>query len=214
MKKTTFVIAAVSVVVLAGCATFAGDADKKAAKAMLFQSFETKGIATADRLNQDELQAACSDAELTGKELDEKQRARLEAAQMATIKPPSDGKYLGDWTQAEKIAQSGVGMAWNNKTDTVNGGNCYACHQLTKKEISFGTLGPSLYNFGKIRGVTDPNSPAAKPMVEYTWGKLYNAKAYNACTNMPRFGHLKGLTEAQLKDLVAYLLDPASPVNQ
>lgn len=214
MKKTTFVIAAVSVVVLAGCATFAGDSDKKATKAMLFQSFETKGIATVDRLNQDELQAACSEAELTGKDLDEKQRARLEAAQMATIKPPSDGKYLGDWTKAEKIAQSGVGMAWNNKTDTVNGGNCYACHQLTKKEISFGTLGPSLYNFGKIRGVTDPNSPAAKAMVEYTWGKLYNAKAYNACTNMPRFGHLKGLTEAQLKDLVAYLLDPKSPVNQ
>ncbi|GAB3503441.1 sulfur oxidation c-type cytochrome SoxX [Curvibacter fontanus] len=214
MKKSTFVFASLTAVVLAGCATFAGSDNKQATKEMLIKSFETKGIASIDRLNQDELQSACSEAELSGKDLDEKQRTRLEAAEMATIKPPSDGKYLGDWTRAEGIAQSGVGMAWNNTATTVNGGNCYACHQLTKKEISFGTLGPSLYNFGKIRGVTDPNSPAAKAMVEYTWGKLYNAKAYNACTNMPRFGHLKGLTEQQLKDLVAYLLDPKSPVNQ
>lgn len=214
MKKSTVVIASIFTAVLAGCATFAGGDHKQATKDMLLKSFETKGIATIDRLNQDELQAACSEAELNGKDLDDKQRARLEAAQMATIKPPADGKYLGDWTQAEKIAQSGVGMAWNNKADTVNGGNCYACHQLAKKEISFGTLGPSLYNFGKIRGVTDPNSPASKATVEYTWGKLYNAKAYNACTNMPRFGHLNGLTETQIKDLVAYLLDPNSPVNK
>ncbi|HCY14704.1 MAG: sulfur oxidation c-type cytochrome SoxX [Curvibacter sp. GWA2_64_110] len=214
MKKTTFILVAVSAAVLAGCATVGREDYKKAAQEMFFRSFETKGIATVDRLNQDEIQAACSEAEMNGKDLDEKLRARLEAAQMATIKPPSDGKFLGDWTKAEKIAQSGVGMAWNNKPGTVNGGNCFACHQLTKKEISFGTLGPSLYNFGKIRGVTDPNSPAAKAMVEYTWGKLYNAKAFNACTNMPRFGHLNGLTETQLKDLVAYLLDPKSPVNQ
>lgn len=214
MKKITFILATVSAVVLAGCATYSSEDYTKMTQDMLFKSFETKGIAKLERLNQDELQAACSEAEMTGKDLDEKLRTRLEQEQMATIKKPSDGKYLGDWKQAEKIAQSGVGMAWNNTPNTVNGGNCYACHQLTKKEISYGTLGPSLYNFGKMRGVTDPNSPASKAMVEYTWGKLYNAKAYNACTNMPRFGHLNGLTETQIKDLVAYLLDPKSPVNQ
>lgn len=214
MKKATYIFTAVSAVVLAGCATY-GSADyKQATRDMLFNSFESKGIAKIERLNQDEVQAACSDAEMNGKDLAPQLRARLEKEQLATIPKPSDGKYLGDWTKAEKIAQSGVGMAWSNQPDTVNGGNCYACHQLTKKEISFGTLGPSLYNYGKLRGVTDPNSPAAQAMVQYTWGKLYNAKAYNACTNMPRFGHLKGLTETQLKDLVAYLLDPKSPVNQ
>ena len=214
MKKTAIILAAVSAVVLAGCAALGGDDTKAATKDILFRSFETKGIATIDRLNQDEIQAACSEAEMNGKELDEAVRTRLEKEQLATIKPPSDGKYLGDWTKAEKIAQSGVGMAWSNKADTVNGGNCYACHQLTKQEISYGTLGPSLYHYGKLRGVTDPNSPAARAMVEYTWGKLYNAKAYSACTLMPRFGHMKGLTESQLKDLVAYLLDPNSPVNK
>jgi sulfur-oxidizing protein SoxX len=50
--------------------------------------------------------------------------------------------------------------------------------------------------------------------VKYTWGKIYNAKAFNACTNMPRFGHQGILTEAQMKDLMALLLDPSSPVNQ
>lgn len=214
MKKTAIILTAVSVAVLAGCATLGGDDYAKATKDMLFNSFQTKGIASIDRLNQDEIQAACSDAEMNGKELDPKLRERLEKEQLATIPKPSDGQYLGDWTKAEKIAQSGVGMAWNNKVDTVNGGNCYACHQLTKQEISYGTLGPSLYQYGKLRGVTDPHSPAAQAMVEYTWGKLYNAKAYNACTLMPRFGHMKGLTETQLKDLVAYLLDPKSPVNQ
>lgn len=214
MKKTALILTAVSVAVLAGCATFGSEDYAKATKDMLFNSFQTKGIASIDRLNQDELQAACSEAEMNGKDLDPKLRERLEKEQLATIPKPSDGKYLGDWTKAEKIAQSGVGMAWNNKVDTVNGGNCYACHQLTKQEISYGTLGPSLYHYGKLRGVTDPNSPAAQAMVEYTWGKLYNAKAYNACTLMPRFGHMKGLTETQLKDLVAYLLDPKSPVNQ
>jgi sulfur-oxidizing protein SoxX len=31
---------------------------------------------------------------------------------------------------------------------------------------------------------------------------------------MPRLGFSGTLTEQQIKDLVAYLLDPASPVNQ
>ena len=207
MKKTTFIFASVSAVVLAGCATFSGDDYQKMTKDMLMQSLETKGIAKLERLNQDELQAACSEAEFAGKDLDPKLRQRLEQEQLATIKLPSDGKYLGDWTKAEKIAQSGVGMAWSNKPDTVNGGNCYACHQMTQKEISFGNLGPSLYHYGKLRG----NSEA---VVKYTWGKLYNAKAYNACSNMPRFGHLNGLTETQIKDMTAFLLDPKSPVNQ
>ena len=93
------------------------------------------------------------------------------------------------------------------KAGTPNGGNCYNCHQITKKELSYGNIGPSLYQYGKLRG-------AGPDVVKYTWGKLYNAKAYNACTIMPRIGHKQILSEQQLKDLMAYLFDPASPVNQ
>ena len=133
---------------------------------------------------------------------------------MKTIKWPSDGKFLGDFKAGEKVAQGGRGLTWNDKAEAVNGGKCYNCHQISKTELSYGTLGPSLYNYGKLRGVTDPDSPASKAIVEYTWGKLWNSRAYNACSNMPRVGHNGILTEAQIKDVMALLLDPKSPVNQ
>ena len=105
-------------------------------------------------------------------------------------------------------------MKENALAASANGGSCYNCHQLAKAEISFGNIGPSLYNYGKLRGVTNPNSAESKPIVEYTWGKIQNARAYNACSNMPRFAHKGILTEVQIKHVMALLLDPASPVNK
>lgn len=193
--------------VAGGCAIGQPDYNKMTLD-VLKASFEDKHIATVDRLNQDALQAACSEAEMSGKDLDAALRKKLEAAEMATIKFPADGKFFGDWTKAEKIAQSGDGHTWKKlKAGTLNGGNCYNCHQITKKELSYGNIGPSLYQYGKLRGSSDD-------IVKYTWGKLYNAKAYNACSNMPRMGHKNLLTEQQLKDLMAYLFDPNSPVNK
>jgi len=167
-----------------------------------------------DNLKQDEANRLCSAADVAGKPLDEKTTKAIEAAELKTVKMPSDGKFLGDWKAGEKIAQSGRGLTWSDDAKTVNGGNCYNCHQISKEEISFGNLGPSLYNYGKTRGVTDPNSPAAKAIVEYTWGKLWNARAYNACSQMPRAGHKGILSENNIKDVMALLLDPASPVNK
>lgn len=127
---------------------------------------------------------------------------------------PADQKFIGDWREGEKLAQNGRGMTWTDTVAGTNGGNCYNCHQIAKSEIAYGTLGPSLYQYGKLRGVGNPADPAAAPVVRYTWSKLWNAKASNACSGMPRFGHSGALNEAQLKDLMALLLDPASPVNQ
>ena len=208
MKKTTIAFVSASVLVLAGCAQnySAADYDKMTVDA-LKASFKAKGIAKIDRLNQDEVNKACSAAEMSGKDLDAATRKAVEAANMKTIKFPADGKFLGDWKKGEKAAQSGRGMTFSDKPDAANGGNCYNCHQISKQEISYGTLGPSLYNYGALRGYGDD-------IVKYTWGKIYNAKAYNACTNMPRFGHQNILTEAQMKDIMALLLDPNSPVNQ
>ena len=62
--------------------------------------------------------------------------------------------------------------------------------------------------------MADPASAQSKPIVEYTWGKIWNAKAYNACSNMPRAGHMGNLTEAQIRHVMALLLDPQSPVNK
>jgi L-cysteine S-thiosulfotransferase len=130
----------------------------------------------------------------------------LEKAQLAKIKFPS-GSLLGDWKEGEKIAQSGVGKQYSDDPSRPAGGNCYACHQLAKSEMSYGTIGPSLYNFGKVRGFTPE-------MQKYAYGKVYNSQAYSACSTMPRFGHQGILTEQQIKDVVALLMDPKSPVNQ
>ena len=177
-------------------------------------SFRDQGMVKAAVLDADETNRLCSAADVAGQPLDDKTARALEAANFKTIKWPSDGKFLGDWQEGEKIAQSGRGMTWTDTAGAANGGNCYNCHQMSKEEISFGTIGPSLYNYGKLRGVTDPASPEAKPMLEYTWGKIWNSKAYNACSNMPRAGHAGILTEGQVRDIVGLLLDPKSPVNQ
>ena len=203
---------AAALAAFAGCAgTASTDYDALAAQ-MMRASFSDRGIATVDRLNQDTSNRECSQAE--GRPLPEARARAIEQENLKTIKWPSDGRFLGDWRQGEKIAQNGRGMTWTDKTPSGNGGNCYNCHQLSKSEISFGTIGPSLYHYGVNRGVSDPASPASKAIVEYTWGKLWNAKAYNACSNMPRAGHAGILTEAQIRDVMALLLDPKSPVNQ
>jgi sulfur-oxidizing protein SoxX len=218
MKKTPATIATTLLASLAvvGCAALPGSVDfDQAADAMVKSAFRTQGIAKVERVTQiDETLKACNAADVAGKPLDAATAKRIEEANLKTVKWPSDGRFLGDWKEGEKIAQSGRGMTWTDAANTVNGGNCYNCHQISKEEISFGTIGPSLYNYGKIRGVSDAASPAAKPIVEYTWGKIWNAKAYNACSNMPRAGHMGNLTEKQIKDVMALLLDPASPVNK
>lgn len=212
-KITLSVLAAAAVV--AGCATAPGSADiDKLTADIVKASFRDQGIVKASVLDTDETNKVCSAADVAGKPLDEKMAKAIEAANLKTVKWPTSGKFLGDWKEGEKLAQSGRGLTWTDKADTPNGGNCYNCHQISKEEISFGTIGPSLYNYGKIRGVVDPSSAAAKPVVEYTWGKIWNSKAYNACSNMPRAGHMGILNESQVAHIVALLLDPKSPVNQ
>ena len=167
-----------------------------------------------DRLKQDSANAACSKAQ-TGS-VPEGVADAIQREALSSVRLPRDGQFMGDWREGEKLAQNGRGMTWSDKSaePVANGGNCYNCHQLAKEEVAYGTIGPSLYNYGKLRGVTDPRSSVSRPVVEYTWTKLWNAKAYNACSGMPRFGHAGLLNEVQLKDLMALLLDPKSPVNQ
>ena len=180
--------------------------------AMMRASFREQGIAKLDRLDQDDAQKACSQSKAPAPAVAKK----IEAAQMATVKWPTDGNFIGDWKEGEKLAQNGRGMTWTDASaaPSKNGAMCYNCHQIDKKEISFGTIGPSLWNYGKLRGVADPADPASAAIVKYTWGKLWNSKAYSACSNMPRFGHAELLTEQQIRDVMALLLDPKSPVNQ
>ena len=174
---------------------------------MMKDGFKADGIAGLDRIDQDATQKFCSDPVFANSKQAEKMREKIQKMNMDTIKQPSDGKYIGDWKKGEAIAQSGRGATWTDKADTPIGGGCYNCHQIDKKEISYGTIGPTLWNYGKLRGY----SPE---VVTYTWNRINNSKAYNACSNMPRFAHFKLLNEQQIQDVMALLLDPASPVNQ
>ena len=215
MPKTYAYAAACACLFLSACASVPSSAElDKLTADIIKASFRDERLVKVDRLIQDDANRECSAADVAGKPIDEALRASIEAANMKTIKWPSDGKFLGDWREGEKIAQSGRGLTWTDDATQANGGNCYNCHKIDHKEISYGTLGPSLHNYGKLRGITDPNSATAKPIVEYTWGKIWNAKAYNACSNMPRAGHAGILNEAQVRHVVGLLLDPKSPVNQ
>jgi sulfur-oxidizing protein SoxX len=207
MKKYQMGLAVILVVSgCAGVATVGSDTDYgNAALAMMKADFKSKGPATLERMaQQDEAQEQCS---LYPGAVPTDVEARIEKAQLKLVTLPADGKFLGDWKQGEAIAQNGRGMQSSDEVGGVNGGNCYACHQVSKEEISFGNIGPSLYNYGKLRG-------QGEDIVKYTWGKIYNAQAYKACSSMPRFGHNRILTESQIKDVMALLLDPASPVNK
>lgn len=213
MKHQLLGAALAAALVVAGCATLPSSAELDAqAQAMIRGSFRAQGIAGLDRLEQDEGQRACSSEQPPPEAV----ARRIEAEAQATIRWPAGGQYLGDWREGEKLAQNGRGMTWTDRSaaTSANGAQCYNCHQLSKEEISFGTIGPSLYQYGKLRGVRDPYDPASAAIVQYTWGKLWNSKAYAACSNMPRFGHAQLLDEAQIRHVMALLLDPASPVNR
>jgi sulfur-oxidizing protein SoxX len=204
--RTKILLATVAALVVAGCATtISTQQASELALAQLKDSFKERGQAKMDRLDQDEVQKLCSYG--PGDPPPKAVLAALEKSQLALVKFPADGKLLGDWREGERIAQSGVGKQYSDNPTAPSGANCYACHQLTPQEISFGTIGPPLLGYGKLRG----NSEAIQ---KYTYGKIYNSNAYSACSNMPRFGHQGILTEQQIKNVTALLLDPESPVNK
>jgi sulfur-oxidizing protein SoxX len=215
MKFRILALCAAAASLVVGCSTMPSPADlDKLAQATLQSSFRSEGDVKLDRLAVDDSNRECNEAMVKSEPIDAQRAKAIEAANMKTVKWPSDGKFLGDWREGEKIAQNGRGLTWTDNAKTASGGNCYNCHQITKEEISFGTIGPSLYQYGKIRGVSNPASPESKAIVEYTWGKIWNARAYNACSNMPRFGYAHIIDEQQVRHVMALLLDPQSPVNK
>lgn len=138
----------------------------------------------------DEVQALCS---LPNASSDPGRVLALEHTLRARI-PPAKALTLGDWRRGE-IVVYGTGD---------HAGNCVGCHQLQKSDVAYGTMGPSLVGYGKRSG--------ASP--EFLWAILYNPKSFHLCSAMPRFGEQKILSAEEIEDVMAFLLAPASPVNQ
>ncbi|GAB1392396.1 sulfur oxidation c-type cytochrome SoxX [Rhodocyclaceae bacterium] len=205
MTKTTILAALLATPALLGSPIAYADAvHRTQAIETIKRDFQPRGQADLDRLAEDGVQAICN---RTGNNPSGDIVKTLEADQLAGVKLPADGKLMGDWKKGEALAQSGRGFTWSDKPGLPVGGNCYNCHQISPKETAYGTVGPSLLHYGKLRG----NTPE---MQKYTYNKIFNSKAFNLCSDMPRFGHVEALRPEQIKDLVALLLDPESPVNK
>jgi L-cysteine S-thiosulfotransferase len=201
MRKMLFITCAL---IVAAQAQAQQPVDQAKIDAAFNQMFRTATPDWQARVTQDETQKICSQ---TKNEPSPADFDKIVAREKASIVFPADGKVMGDWKAGRGVAQRGTGGQFSDAPGTFQGGNCYACHQLSKAELSFGNLGPSLNAYGKDRKY-DPAE------ARNTYAKIYNAQSVQACSTMPRFGHNKFLTEQQIKDVVAYLFDPESPVNK
>ncbi len=206
MKKTTLLIAAFVVGITSAAWSQQKPAvDPAKVDAMVKKAFPGAPEDWAPRLSQDETMKVCS---ATGNSPPKAQADAIMKRERASIEYPADGKFVGDWKKGEALAQNGYGMRFTDYPPArATGGNCYACHQISAKELSYGTLGPSLQQYGKLR---DFKEAEAKILYE----KIYNSHATIPCSNMPRFGSNKILTIDQIKDAVALLMDPESPINK
>ena len=140
------------------------------------------------RVVQDETQAQCTaTANAPPGDLFDAIVAREKAA----VVFPADGIVMGDWKKGAVLAQRGTGGQFTDSATTARGGNCYACHAMSKAEVSYGTLGPALTLYGRERGF-------AADAARNTYAKIYNAMSVQACSQMPRFGQHKFLTPDEI----------------
>jgi L-cysteine S-thiosulfotransferase len=209
-RSALVLVASAASLLVASCSSLPS---KEESLAAIKGSFNERGIAKLDRLDQTEIQRLCSEANMTGKEVDKKTAEKIQAALYDKIPYPT-GSMIGDWREGERIAQNGRGMQFSDAAGTPNGANCYACHQISPAEISYGNQGPSLLKYGAIRQVKDPNSKDSEAIVKYTWARIWNTHSVSMCSNMPRFGDAGILTQDQIKHVMALLLSPDSPVNK
>jgi sulfur-oxidizing protein SoxX len=168
---------------------------------MAREAFAAAAQPLAVRAKQDRSQELCG--------MEPGQRAEIARLANSSMRYPASGILLGDWKLGEKIALDGSGERIRGgrvESAKQNGGNCYACHALDPAEVNAGNLGPNLSRYGAQRGASDA-------LIKYTYEKIYNAWAFSPCSSMPRLGASGYLTLDQITHVVAYLIDPASPVN-
>ena len=159
------------------------------------------------RALQDGDQKACSRP--ASEKLTSDEAAQIVQSARAAMKYPANGRLSGDWKVGERLVGDGTGMrVREGRVETVkqNGALCINCHALDPKEVNSGSLGPALIGYGAQRG-------SSEAVVQYTYEKIYNAWATYPCSHMPRLGHNGYLTPEQIAHVVAYLVDPHSPVN-
>jgi sulfur-oxidizing protein SoxX len=192
-----------------GCATYP-DAQSTATRAehMVREAHPVTGPDLNRRTAQDASQLACS--AVGGAKLSQQQSAAMVKAAREAIQYPVSGKLAGDWKIGAQLIGDGRGQRIvNGKVEALkeNGALCINCHAMDPKEVNAGNLGPALTGYGTQRGHSDA-------VARYTYERIYNAWAFMPCSNMPRMGASGFLTPEQIAHVVAFLVDPQSPVNK
>ena len=169
-----------------------------------------EGGTVRSRMEQDDIQKTCS--ALKGHQVNSSTAQKVSTIARNTMRYPKDGIRLGDWKKGRAIAQNAFGFRVGHKTDKHGkrkpGGMCVNCHLLdSEMTIPSGNLGPSLRGYGKMRG-------QSKAVKKYTYEVIYNPHSTFPCTDMPRLGANGFINQKQIRDVMAYLLDPQSPINK
>lgn len=197
------------VLIAAGCATYPDPAStRQSAEKMVSEDFTAPAPVLLKRLVQDRSQQICS--KIGGAKLTQEEAAEVVKIARASIRYPASGRLVGNWKIGDKLAHNGAGdriQRGRLEKRKENGGLCQNCHALAPGEINVGNVGPALTGYGVQRG-------ASEAVVKLTYERIYNGWAYAPCSNMPRLGANGHLTPEQITHLVAFLVDPASPINK
>lgn len=192
-----------------GCAVMPGaEETQRLGEAMVHDAYAGMPATLVARSQQDAQQKLCSKP--AGQKPTAEEAATIVEAARASIRYPAGGKLVGDWKIGQRLVSDGAGeRIRDGKVENVkqHGALCINCHALDPREVNSGNLGPALIGYGAQRGNSDP-------VVKYTYEKIYNAWVYYPCSNMPRLGASGFLTPEQIAHVVAYLVDPQSPVNR
>ena len=201
-------LSAAAGLLVAGCATYPDQTTtRQMAEKMVFEAFSGSPV-HLKRLEQDHSQQICS--KVGDAKLSQDEAAEVVSLARESIKYPASGQIVGNWKTGDMLAHDDSGdRIRDGKTENrkENGALCQNCHALAPGEINVGNVGPALTGYGKQRG----NSEA---IAKYTYDKIYNAWVYFPCSNMPRLGATGHLTPEQVAHMVAYLIDPQSPINK
>lgn len=192
-----------------GCASMPDASTTRAlGERMVAASYPGMPEALTRRAVQDRAQQLCT--KVPGETLSQEEAAEVVKLSRESIQYPASGNLVGDWKIGARLAYAGQGgRIVGGKVEKVkeNGALCSNCHALSPKEFNVGNVGPSLTGYGTQRGHSDA-------VAKLTYERIYNAWAYSPCSNMPRLGANGHLTPEQITHVVAYLIDPQSPVNQ
>ena len=130
------------------------------------------------------------------------------AREKAAIVYPADGKLMGDWKKGEKLAQSGYGWRFTDYPPRAAERRQLLCLPPARRqgaELRHAGAEPA----GVRQDPQDSPRPTSRPSTSGSTTRMPRSRA-RTC---PAWGQQVPYVD-QIKDLVAYVMSPESPVNK